>query len=75
MKRTLAILLSVCLCITLLPVGAGAQVRDESQVKNLLSMLNIMVGDSDGNFYPDNPSNFDDRLDCFVNGNGEQQPA
>ncbi len=54
MKRALAILLSVCLCITLLPVGAGAQVRDESQVKNLLSMLNIMVGDSDGNFYPDN---------------------
>lgn len=54
MKRVLAILLSACLMLSLAPTSAFAEIYDEAEIQNLLSMLDIMVGSTDGNFYPDN---------------------
>jgi len=54
MKKLSAILLIICLLISLVPTSAFAAQHNDANIMSLLSMLDIMVGDGMGNFYPEN---------------------
>lgn len=54
MKKLLSVLLILCIFLSL-PVTGFAKVENDAQIQELLSLLNIMVGDPDGNFHPERP--------------------
>ena len=51
MKKFIALILAFSMCFSVISVSATS--HQESKIQELMSMLDIMVGSNDGNFYPD----------------------
>lgn len=54
MKKLTAILLIICLAVSVLPTFAYAADYDDASIMKLLSMLDVMVGDENGDFHLEN---------------------
>ena len=54
MKKLTAILLIICLAVSVLPTFAYAADYDDASIMKLLSMLDVMVGDESGDFHLEN---------------------
>ncbi len=51
MKKFIALILAFSICLSVVFVNAAE--HQEAKIQELMGMLNIMVGSTDGNFYPD----------------------
>ncbi len=54
MKKLISLVLVLILCLSVAVTGS-AETASDTKIRQLLARLDIMVGDSDGNFYPENP--------------------
>ncbi|MBR3943244.1 MAG: S-layer homology domain-containing protein, partial [Clostridia bacterium] len=54
MKKIISLALVLILCLSVSVTG-HAETTSDAKIRQLLARLDVMVGDSDGNFYPENP--------------------